>query len=65
MINHDPVILPVLPPGLAMLFEEMQALMGILPANTPATPEAASARAQDVAQFEEEAVEAGFDNMPV
>jgi len=64
MINQDPVILPVLPPGLAMLFEEMQALMGILPANLPATP-AASARAEDVARFEEEAVEAGFDNMPV
>lgn len=65
MTPHETVALPLLPPGLAALFEEMQALMGILPPAPPLQITPDETRADRVALFEEEAVEAGFDNIPV
>ncbi len=55
--------------GLVTLLAEMQALMGILPAKAmpaarSAAPEAEQ-RADRVAQRDDDAIEAGFDNMPV
>ncbi|MEH7829220.1 hypothetical protein [Gemmobacter denitrificans] len=57
-------------PGLFGLFAEMQALMGLMPvmplkAPSGALPDAPEGRADQVAISEEDAVEAGFDNMPV
>lgn len=57
--------LPLLPPGLATLFEEMQALMGVLPPAPPLQISPDETRADRVALFGDEALEEGFDNMPV
>ncbi|MDT8855362.1 hypothetical protein RNZ50_10135 [Paracoccaceae bacterium Fryx2] len=47
---------------LGMLFSEMEALVRIIPAQPDVKT---SGRAEDVALMEEDAVEAGFDNLPV
>ncbi|HEX9859002.1 MAG TPA: hypothetical protein VGA75_11660 [Paracoccaceae bacterium] len=47
---------------LAALLDEMQALVRILPAEGDAVSEG---RAEVLARSEEDAIEAGFDNMPV
>ncbi|MFZ0098172.1 MAG: hypothetical protein WAK98_06805 [Gemmobacter sp.] len=53
--------------SLVTLFTEMQALMGLMPANHHADPaeEQDAAAAQARRRTEDEAIEAGFDNMPV
>lgn len=53
--------------SLTVLLQEMQALMGILPAAiVPVRPLVQPGRpAHEVARDDEAAIEAGFDNMPV
>jgi hypothetical protein len=55
--------------GLFALLTEMQELMGILPARAAAATQSAAPgaenRADQVASRDDDAVEAGFDNMPV
>ncbi len=64
---------PAMSPSLLGLFHEMQALMGLLPpvgaagfgAGLPVRAADPGRPAHLVAQDDEAAIEAGFDNMPV
>lgn len=52
--------------ALLRLFEEMQALMWLMPvATTPPTAANGSRRPDEIARALDAEVEAGFDNMPV
>lgn len=66
MATQDTLMQPA--PTLVALLDEMQALMGILPAVTAGQPHAdpfAGLTAAEAACCEDDAMEAGFDNMPV
>lgn len=66
MATQDSSIKPA--PTLVALLDEMQALMGILPpvpAGLPHPDPFAGLTAAEAACCEDDAMEAGFDNMPV